>query len=91
MGIQPENEKDDTGEISLSRNWSVSLFPRSTFILFVIHRDKWKIQSHAGSAVLTLIETMLSFCIPSDIRGSQVIYEVLIFWPNGLLTFYDPF
>ena len=26
MGIQPENEKDDTGEISLSRNWSVSLF-----------------------------------------------------------------
>ena len=52
-------------------------------------RDKWKIQSHVGSAVLTLIETTLSFCIPSDIQSSQVIY--IIFWPRGLLTFYDPF
>ena len=46
-------------------------------------------KSHAGSAVLTLIETMLFFCIPSDIHSSQVIY--IIFWPRGLLTFYDPF
>ena len=92
MGIQPEKErlrKDDMGETSLSRNWSISLFSRSTFLLFVIHTDKWKIQSHTGSAILTLIETMLSFCIPSDIQSSQVIY--IIFWPRGLLTFYDPF
>ena len=77
MGIQPEKKrtrKDDTRETSLFRNWSVSLFSKAAFILQVIHRDKWKIQSHMGSAVLTLIETMLSFCIPSDIQSSQVIY-----------------
>ena len=45
--------------------------------------------SHVGWAVLTLIETTLSFCILSDIQSSQVIY--IIFWPRGLLTFYDPF
>ena len=50
-----KREKDDTGETSLSRNWSISLFSRSAFILSVIHRDKWKIQSHAGSAALTLM------------------------------------
>ena len=44
--------------------------------------------SHVGWAVLTLIETTLSFCILSDIQSSQVIY--IIFWPRGPLTFYDP-
>ena len=39
-------------------------------------------QSYAGAAVLTLIETKLSFCIPSRI---QKVY--IIFWPRGLLTF----
>ena len=55
MGIQPENEKDDTGVTNLSRNRSVSLFSRSTVILLVIHRDKCKKQSHAGSAAPTVI------------------------------------
>ena len=56
MRIQPEKKRrrKDTRESSLSRNWSVSLFSRFAFILWVIHRDKWKIQSHVGSAVLTL-------------------------------------
>ena len=54
-------EKEWHGETSLSRNWSVPLFFRSAFILWVIHRDKWKIQSHVGSAVLTLIETTFFF------------------------------
>ena len=82
-------EKERHEETSLSRNWSVSLFSRSAFILWVIHRDKWRIQSHTGSAVLTLIETTLFFCIPSNIQSSQLIY--IIFWPRGLLTFYDLF
>ena len=42
-------------------------------------------QSYAEAAVLTLIETRLSFCIPSHIQKSQLIY--IIFWPRGLLTF----
>ena len=87
--VSQKMRKDDTGETSLSRNWYISFFSRSAFMLFVIHKDKWKIQSHTGSAVLTLIETTLSFCIPSNIQSSQVIY--IIFWPRGLLTFYDPF
>ena len=46
-------------------------------------------QTHAGSAALTLIETRLSLCIPSCIRRSWVIY--INFWPGGLLAFYGPF
>ena len=37
-------------------------------------------QSYAGAAVLTLIETRLSFCIPSCIQ--KAVY--IIFWPKGL-------
>ena len=84
-----EREKTTRGKPVFPGTGPVSLFSRAAFILLVIHRDKWKIQSHVGSAVLTLIETMLSFCIPSNIQSSQVIY--IIFWPRGLLTFYDPF
>ena len=86
---QSKKEKEDTGEARFPRNWSVSLFSRSAFILFVIHRDKWKIQSHAGSAALTLIKTRLPLCILSYIHRSQVIY--IIFQPGGLLAFYGPF
>ena len=65
MGIRPEKKrtrKDHTGETSLSRNWSVLYFPGKLFILLVVHRDQWIIQSYAGSAALTLIKTRLSFC-----------------------------
>ena len=89
MGIQPEKKrmrKDHTGETSLSRNWSISLFSRSTFILFLIHRDKWKIQSHAGSAVLTLIETRCFFTHTKVLDGFTSSSGL-----GGLLTFYGPF
>ena len=45
-------------------------------------------QSHAGLTVLTLIETRLSICRPFHMQKFYVIY--IIFWPGGLLTFYDP-
>ena len=76
------------GETSLSSDWSILYFPGKLFILLVVHRDQWIIQSYAGSAALTLIKTRLSFCIPCDLQSSRVIY---IIWPRGLLTFYDPF
>ena len=42
-------------------------------------------QSYAGAAVLTLIETRLSFAYLPIYKRSQVVY--IIFWPSGLLTF----
>ena len=58
----------------------------SFFILLVVHRDQWIIQSYAASAALTLIETRLSLCIPTCIHKSYII-----FWPEGQLTSYGPF
>ena len=44
-----------------------------------------KKQSYAGAAVLTLIETRLSFfAYPPVYKRSQVVY--IIFWPRGFLT-----
>ena len=57
MGIQPENErKNDMRRPVFPGTDPFSLFSRFAYILFVIHRDKLKIQSHVGSAVLTLIK-----------------------------------
>ena len=54
---QPEKEskrekgrkKERHGRTRFSWNWSVSLFFREAFILYVVHRDKCKKQSHGGS------------------------------------------
>ena len=46
MGIQPEKKrmrKDHTGETSLSRNWSIFFIFRFAYILFVIHRDEYRV------------------------------------------------
>ena len=91
-GNQPENrvrKKRRHRGSQISEKLVRPLFSRKAFILLVIHRDQWIIQSHAGSAALTLIETRLSLCIPNCIHRSQVIY--IIFWPGGLLAFYGPF
>ena len=77
VGIQPEKKrtrKDHTGETSLSRNWSVSLFSRSAFILLVVHRDKCKKQSQAGSAAPTLISISLF------LQGSYICSQYLLVW-----------
>ena len=54
--------KEDMGGARFPRNWSLLYFPGKLFILLVVHRDQWIIQSYAGSAALTLIKTRLSFC-----------------------------
>ena len=100
IGVQPQQdpgvpsgwtklERERDGEMKLKWNRSVTLFLKRASIPWVVHRGEWKMQSHAGSAVLTLIKTRLSFCIPFHIQKSYVIY--IIFWRRGLLTFYDPF
>ena len=52
------------------RNWSILYCLGKLFMLLVVRRDQWIIQSYAASAALTLSETRLSLCIPSCIHKS---------------------
>ena len=65
-----EERKDHTGETSLSSDWFILYCLGKLFILLVVHRDQWIIQSYAVSAALTLLEPRLSLCIPSCIHKS---------------------
>ena len=86
-------ERDDTGRPSLGEAGSVALFSKGAFIPWFTHFQKWKMQSHAESAQryisLNLYRNQDVFCISFHLQGSCVMY--IIFWPRGLLTFYDPF
>ena len=85
MGIQPENEKDVTGETSLSRNWSVPLFFRSTFILLVI---LLVIEINVRNRVMQgqLLQPLSAYlCSYKDL-----IFVHNIFWSGDQLTFYGP-
>ena len=54
MGIQPEGErKNDTGESVFPETDPFSLLFRFAYILFVIHRDDYRVTW--GSADLTLV------------------------------------
>ena len=54
MGIQPEGERmNDTGESVFPETDPISLFFRFAYILFVIHRDEYRVTR--GSADLTLV------------------------------------
>ena len=56
MGIQPEKRgarKNDTGEPVFPETDPISLFFRFAYILFVIHRDEYRVTR--GSADLTLV------------------------------------
>ena len=85
--------KDDTGRPSLGETGSAALFSKGAFIPWVTHFQKWKMQSHAESAQHSISFDLYwnqdVFCIPFHLQGSYVMY--IIFWPGGLLTFYDPF
>ena len=68
VGIQPEKgEKNDMGEPSIGAR-PTTLFSKAAYIPQVVHKEIMNMQSYAGAAVLTLIETRLSFCIPSCIQ-----------------------
>ena len=81
-GRKEENEKRPQGETSLSKNWSISLFSRSTFILLVVHRKKCKKESHAGSAARPLSAYLCTY------KGLTFVHN--IFWSGDRLTFYGP-
>ena len=58
MGIQPEGErKNDTGESVFPETDPFSLFFRFAYILFVIHRDEYRVTRQ--SAVLTFVYTFV--------------------------------
>ena len=57
MGIQPEKRetrKNDTGESVFPETDPIPLFFRFAYILFVIHRDEYRVTW--GSADLTLVK-----------------------------------
>ena len=97
-----ERERESTeGEPDLqetsSRNWSEKLahpyFPGKLFVLLVVHRDQWIIQSYAGSAALTLIKTRLSFCksfhiqrVSGDLHYLLAKRPVNILWLSSLMN-----
>ena len=97
-GDQPEKRRErerenDSGRPSLGGTGSAALFTKRVFIPWVTHFQKWKMQSHAESAQhyisLTFIGTRLFSAYLSIYKGLCVMY--IIFWPGGLLTFYDLF
>ena len=68
------------------RNWSILYCLGKLFILLVVHRDQWIIQSYAGSAALTLIKTRLSFCKSFHIqRVSGDLHYLLARRPINIL------
>ena len=74
-------EKKRHKETSLSRNWSVSLFFRSAYILFVTHRDE--IQSHMGSADLTFIKIRCFIQMYTKVLGA--LHHLLAMRPANIL------
>ena len=69
MGIQSEKgEKNDMGEPSIGAR-PTTLFSKAAYIPQSVHKEIMEYaENYAGAAVLTLIETRLSFCIPSRIQ-----------------------
>ena len=85
--------KNGTGRPCSDEARSAALFSKGAFIPWVTHFQEWKIQSHAESAHhyirLTFIGTRMFFAYLSIYKGLCVMH--VIFWPGGLLTFYDLF
>ena len=82
MGIQPEGErKNDTGESVFPETDPFSLFFRFAYILFVTHRDR--IQSHAGSADLTLIKIRCVIQMYTKVLGA--LHHLLVMRPANIL------
>ena len=68
MGIQPEKgEKNDMGEPSIGAR-PTTLFSKAAYIPQVVHKEIMEYAELCRAAVLTLIETRLSFCISSHIQ-----------------------
>ena len=76
--------KNDRRETSLSRNWSVSLFSRSTFILLVVHRDKCKRVTQGQLLQPLSKDSVLSISL--FLQGSYICSQYLLVWrPMNIL------
>ena len=69
------------GETSLSRNWSIFFIFRFVYILFVTHRDR--IQSHVGSADLTLVKIRCFIQMYTKVLGA--LHHLLAMRPANIL------
>ena len=68
MGTQLEKgEKNDMGEPSIGAR-PTTVFSKAAYIPQVVHKEIMEYAELCRAAVLTLIETRLSFCIPSRIQ-----------------------
>ena len=82
MGIQPEGErKNDTGESVFLETDPISLFFSFPYILFVIHRDEYRVTW--GSADLTLV-TIRCFIL-NYIKVLGVLHYLLAMRPADIL------
>ena len=81
------------GETKLRWSGICSFIFKRNFYTLSYTFPKVKDQSHAESAQhsisFDLYRNQAVFYIPFHLQGSYVMY--IIFWPGGLLTFYDPF
>ena len=86
--------KNDTGRPSLGEVRPITLFFKGAFIPWLVHRGKWKVQSHVESA-----QTLQQFCPYRNQDFFLHIFPInkglmlctLSSSLGGLLTFYDPF
>ena len=68
MGIQPERrEKNDIGEPSIGARLT-TLFSKAAYIPQVVHKEIMEYVELCRGSSPDLIETRLSFCIPSHIQ-----------------------
>ena len=92
-GSQPEKgegkRKNGMGRHSFSGQSPHFIFQGSFYSLSCAQRTMEVGQSHARSAVLDPYRSQAFFLQTYHVQKLQVIY--IIFWPGGLLTFYDPF
>ena len=84
-----EREKEWHGVTKLQWARPITLFSKGTFIPWLVHRGKWKTQSHAESAqtlhLFCLYRNQDFFCIPFP-----WMLCILSSGLGGLWTFYDP-
>ena len=82
MGIQPERErKNDTGESVFPETDPFSLLFRFAYILFVMHKDEYRVTQ--GSADLTLV-TIRCF-IQNYTKVLGVLHHLLAMKPADIL------
>ena len=86
-----KRKKEWHGETELQWARPITLFSKGTFIPWLVHRGKWKMQSHTESAqtlhLFCLYRNQDFFCIPFP----QTMLCTLSSGLGGLWTYYDPF